>query len=138
MIRVMIAGSFDAVRHGLKGILEQQPDIRVSDEARSVQEVFKKCDQRNCDVLILDFDMQRQGSLEILKKLAPQCPTVPIVVMSIHSEEQVAHRVLTAGAKRFLAKDSISETVVQAVRKTFEEERFDSQALARRIEPLDA
>lgn len=135
MIKVMIAGPFDAVRHGLKGILEQEPDIRVTDEACSVQEVSEKCTQRNCDVLILDFDMQRQGAVELLKKLAEQCPTVPIIAMSIHSEEEFAHRVLTAGAKGFLAKDSISETVVQAVRKACGGERLVSATPARRIDP---
>jgi DNA-binding NarL/FixJ family response regulator len=133
MIRVMIAGPYHAVRHGLKEILEQESDIRVTDEAISGKEVFERFYQRNCDVLILDFDMQRRGGIEMLKKLAAQCPTVPIIVMSIHSEEQFASRVLNAGAKGYLAKDSISETVVQAVRKAYEGGRLVGAALAQKL-----
>ena len=129
MIKVMTAGPYHVVRHGLKEILEQESDIRVTDEACSVKEVFERFYPGNCDVLILDFDMQRRGGIEMLKKLAEQCPTVPIIVMSIHSEEQFAHRLLNAGAKGYLSKGSISETVVQAVRKAFEGERLVSTSL---------
>jgi two-component system invasion response regulator UvrY len=133
MIKVMMAGPYHAVRHGLKEILEQESDIRVTDEACSVKEVFERFCPGGCDVLILDFDMLRRRSIEKLKKLAEQCTTVPIIVMSIHSEEQFADRILGAGAKGFLAKDSISETVVQAVRKACERERLVGATLAQKL-----
>ena len=133
MIRVMIAGPFQAVRHGLKEILEQESDIRVTDEACSVKEVFERFYPRHCDVLIFDFDMQRRGGIEMLKKLAEQCATAPIIVMSIQTEEQFANRILGAGAKGYLAKGSISDTVVQAVRKALEGERLVSASLTQKL-----
>ena len=131
----MIAGPYYAVRRGLKEILEQESDIRVTDEACSVNEVFERFFQRNFDVLILDFDMQRRGGIAVLKRLIEQCPTVPIIVMSIHSEEQFANRLLNAGAKGYLAKGSISETVVQAIRKALRAEKLVSASLTQKPSP---
>ena len=131
----MIAGPYNAVRHGLKEILEQESDIRVTDEAGSVKEVFERFYPGNCDVLIFDFDMQRRGGIEKLKKLAEQSATVPIIVMSIQSEEQFADRILAAGAKEYLAKDSVSETVVHAVRKACGGERLVRATLAQELPP---
>ncbi len=117
MIKVLIAERNPSVLRGLKQILEGESDIKVTGEARSVQEVFEKLNLETCDVLVLDFDMQRRGGLEMLKKLRKESPALPIVVMSIHSEEQFASRVLDAGAKEYLTKDTLSEEVVKAVRK---------------------
>ena len=131
----MIAGPYHAVSHGLKEILEQESDIRVTDEACSVKQVFERFYPGNCDVLILDFDMQRRGGIDMLKKLAGQCSAVPIIVMSIQSEEQFANRILAAGAKGYLVKGSIAETVVQAVKKACEGRHLVGATLAQKHQP---
>ncbi len=133
MINVMIAGTHQAVRHGLKEILEQESDICVSGEAASVKGVLEKFSQRTCDVLIFDFDMLRRGGVETLKQLAAQSEKVPIIVMGIQSEEPFASRILAAGAKAYLAKSSISETVVGAVRQVWEGQRHDSSLVVEKV-----
>jgi DNA-binding NarL/FixJ family response regulator len=135
MIKVLIADTHQAVRRGLKQILEGESDIKVTNEARSLQDILESSNERNCDVLVLDFDMPKRGGLEMLQKLKELRPSLPIVVMSIHSEEQFASRVLNAGAKGYLTKDTLSEEVVKAVRKAFAGEPSVRASLVRTFPP---
>jgi len=129
MISVMIAGPYEVVRHGLKEILEQESDIRVTREACSVKELLDGVPPRDCDVLIFDFDMQRRGGIDVLRELAAQDTAMPIIAISIQSEEEFGGRVLRAGAKAYLTKGSISETLVRAVRKACATEPLVGAAL---------
>lgn len=124
MIRVMIAGTFESVRSGLREILEQEPDIRVTGEAHSAKEVIERWSPGISDVLILDFDMQREGGIDLLRNLAQRYPELPIIVMSINSEEPFTRRVLDGGAKWFLPKGTLSECAVQAVRRVYRGEHL--------------
>lgn len=117
MIRVVIADDHDVIREGVKRILEDTPDIRVTAEARDGQELLAKIRQKTFDVVVMDLTMPGRGGLDALKDLRSERPKLPVLVLSMHDERQYAVRVLRAGAAGYLTKAHVSEHLVDAVRK---------------------
>jgi DNA-binding NarL/FixJ family response regulator len=129
----LIVDDHDVVRQGLKSILaEAHPGARLS-EARNAMEVFNHLREHECDLVILDIHIPGTSGLEILKDLKQEHPGVPVLMLSAHSEDQYAMRVLKAGASGFLSKGSASEELVQAVRKVLGGGKYISPALAEKL-----
>jgi two-component system invasion response regulator UvrY len=120
MIRVLITDDHPVIRRGLKRILEAEPDMKGVDEAQNAQEALDLASKRRYDVLLLDVDMPGASGLDALKELRVQQPKLPVLVLSIHSEEQYAARVLEAGAAGYLMKETAPEELVKAVRRAYE------------------
>jgi two-component system, NarL family, invasion response regulator UvrY len=119
MIRILIADDHAIVRKGLRQILAETPDIIVAGEAHNGQEVLSKVRTGNWDVVVLDITMPGTSGLEILKEMKNEHPKLPVLVLSIHSEDQYAVRVLKAGASGYLTKESAPDELVKAIRKVF-------------------
>jgi DNA-binding NarL/FixJ family response regulator len=117
MIRLLIADDHAVVRKGLRQILEEAPDIEVGGEAASGHEVLDKVGTETWDGLILDITMPQGSGLEVLREIKQKRPGLPVLVLSMHSHEQYAARVLKAGAAGYLPKESAPEELVAAVRK---------------------
>jgi two-component system invasion response regulator UvrY len=117
MIEVLIADDYPVIRQGLKRILNAELDIRVADETQDTQEALDLASKKQYDVLLLDVDMPGRSGLDALKELRAQRPNLPVLVLSIHSEEQYAARVLKAGAARYLMKETAPEELVKAIRE---------------------
>ena len=124
MINVLIADDHPIVRQGLKRILEEQPDIKVTIEARDGQQTLDLVSKKHCDVVVLDLDMPGKSGLDVLKVLKESRPKLPVLILSVHSEDQFALRVLKAGASGYLTKESAPETLVKAVRRASEGKRY--------------
>jgi two-component system invasion response regulator UvrY len=120
MIRVLIADDHPTIRLGLKRILEAEPDMMGVEEAQNAQEALDLASKRQYDVLLLDVDMPGRSGLDALRDLRTQQPKLPVLVLSIHSEDQYAARVLKAGAAGYLMKETAPEELVKAVRRAYE------------------
>jgi two-component system invasion response regulator UvrY len=118
MIKVLIADDHPLIRQGLKRILDTEPEMRGADEAQNTQEVLDLASKNQYDVLLLDIDMPGRSGLDALKELRAHQPKLPVLVLSIHSEEQYASRVLKAGAAGYLMKETAPEELVKAIRQT--------------------
>jgi DNA-binding NarL/FixJ family response regulator len=117
MIRILIADDHVVVRKGLRQILEEASDIVVGGEAGNGREVMEKIRAGGWDALVLDITMPGQTGLEVLKEVRQVAPRLPVLVLSMHSQEQYAARVLKAGASGYLPKESAPEELIKAVRK---------------------
>ena len=117
MIRVLIADDHAVVRQGLKQILGDAPEMVVAGEATNGQEVLDKVRAEAWDVVVLDISMPDRSGLDILKELQSERPKLPVLVLSMYSEDQFAVRVLKAGARGYLTKDSAPDELVKAIRK---------------------
>jgi DNA-binding NarL/FixJ family response regulator len=117
MLKLLIADDHSVVRRGLKQILEETPDIEVGDEAANGREVLEKVRARLWDALVLDITMPGRSGLDILREVKVHCPRLPVLILSMHSQEQYAARVLKAGAAGYLPKESAPEELVKAIRK---------------------
>jgi len=133
MIKVLIADDHAVVRQGLKRILQDTHQMMVAGEAVNGQEVLKKVRAEAWDVVILDISMPGHSGLDILKELEHERPKLPVLVLSMHSEDQFAMRVLRAGASGYLTKDSAPDELVKAVRKVARGGKYVSPLLAEKL-----
>ncbi|MFN7925000.1 MAG: response regulator transcription factor [Bryobacteraceae bacterium] len=130
MIRVLIADDHPIVRKGLVQILAEQGDLQIVGEARNVAEVMEHLSRSVPDVLMLDVNMPGRSGLDAIRDIKQLCPRLPILVLSIHPEDQLAVRTLAAGASGYLNKESAPDLLVAALRKLHSGGKWVSPALA--------
>jgi DNA-binding NarL/FixJ family response regulator len=133
MIKILIADDHPMFREGLKHILAEYPDLVVTDEANNGQEVLDKIWKNNYDMVLLDITMPGMTGLEALKQLKNDKPKLPVLILSMHPEEQYAIRVLRAGASGYLTKESAPDELITAIRKISQGRKYITPSLAERL-----
>jgi two-component system invasion response regulator UvrY len=133
MIRILIADDHPVVRQGLKQVLADEPDMEVVGEAANANEVLEKTRSEPCDIVLLDITMPGRGGLEVLKDLKRERAKLPVLVLSMHPEDQFGVRVLKAGAAGYLTKESAPEELVKAIRKVCSGGKYVSPLLAEQL-----
>lgn len=133
MIKVLIADDHPIVRQGLKQTIDHEPDMEVRGEAQTAQEVLSLVHQEPWDVVVLDISMPGRGGLEVIKELKRDNPSLPVLVLSMHPEDQYAVRVLKAGAAGYLTKETAPEALVHAIRKVVRGGKYVSPTLAEQL-----
>jgi DNA-binding NarL/FixJ family response regulator len=121
------------IHQGLKRILDDEFEGATFGEARHSQEALDLVSRERWDLVILDVDLPGRGGLDVLKQVRAEHPKLPVLMFSMHSEEQFAVRALKAGASGYVAKDSASERLVEAIRKAIRGGRYVSAALAEKL-----
>jgi DNA-binding NarL/FixJ family response regulator len=136
--RILIGEDHPLVRVGVRKILEQAFDCIMIGEAASGPEVLAAADRAHWDLLILDLGLPERSGLDILPELKERHRTLPILVLTMHTEEQMGLRLLRAGVAGYLTKDGDSEELVEAVRRVLAGGKYISLRLAERVaEQLD-
>jgi len=133
MIKILIADDHAVVREGLKQIISETPDMRVTDEADNGQEVLNKVSEQNYDVVLLDITMPGRSGLDVLKQIKSKKPKLPVLMLSVHPEEQYAIRTLKAGASGYLTKGSATDELIAAIRKISAGKKYVSSSLAEKL-----
>ena len=133
MIKILIADDHPVVRRGLKQIVAEEPNMVVAGEAQNAKEVLELIRKQDWDVVMLDITMPDRSGLEVLKQLKKEYPKLPVLVLSVHSEEQYAVRVLKSGAAGYMTKESAPEELVRAIRKVVAGGKYVSSSLAERL-----
>ena len=130
-MRILIADDHAVVRHGLRQILADEFKSAEFGEARNGQEALNRVwGKERWDAVILDITMPGRGGLEILKEIKKSKPKLPVLVLSMHPEDQFAVRVLKAGASGYMTKESATEELVGAIKKILAGGRHISPSLA--------
>jgi two-component system invasion response regulator UvrY len=117
IIEVIIADDHAIVREGLKQILADTKDIIVKGEADCGLATIKMCREHAFHVLLLDISLPDKSGIEILKQIKKEHPTIAVVMLSMHPEDQYAIRSLKAGASGYLNKQSAPKELVSAIRQ---------------------
>lgn len=133
MIKLLIADDHAIFREGLKHILTECPGVDVAAEAKNGQEVLEKIRSNKYDIVLLDISMPGMSGLEVLKQLKIEKPKLPVLVLSMHPEEQYAIRALRAGASGYLTKESAPDELITAVRKISQGRKYITSSLAERL-----
>lgn len=133
MMKILIADDHAIVRKGLVQILADSPDAILVDEASDGREALAKVAGGDFDLVLLDISMPGRGGLEVLKELKSRSPRLPVLILSMHPEEQYAVRAMRSGASGYLAKGSASDELVNAIRKVLSGGRYISSFLTEKL-----
>jgi len=130
MIKILIADDHTIVREGLKQIISDVSGMEVTDEATNGNEALSKIRAGGFDIVLLDISMPGKSGLETLKEIRMEDQTLPVLILTMHPEEQYAVRVLKAGASGYLTKESAPEELIRAIRKVTNGGKYISPSLA--------
>jgi DNA-binding NarL/FixJ family response regulator len=133
MLKVLIADDHAIVRRGLIEILWRELENPVCGEAEDAQQVLAQVESRNWDLVILDVSMPGRSGIDVLIDLKRTRPKLPVLVLSMHPEDQYGKRVLKAGASGYMNKNSAPEELIKAIRKVLAGGRYVSAALAEKL-----
>jgi two-component system, NarL family, invasion response regulator UvrY len=137
--RVVIADDHPIVRQGLRQIIADAGDVVVAAEATTGSELLALLPGVRCDIVLLDLSMPGSDGLDVLKTLRRDWPQTPVLVLTMHSEDQFAVRSLKAGASGYLTKDSAPSELMGAIRRIVAGGRYITPSIADRlVEQLDA
>jgi len=130
MIKILLADDHSIVRSGLRRIIEDAGDMEVVAEAADGREAIQQVHQIRPDVTVIDISMPGLDGLEVINQLRHHYPKLPILILTMHEEEQYVVRSIAAGANGYITKRSAPEQLVKAIRKVFEGGRFLSDTAA--------
>lgn len=130
MIKVLIGDDHSIVRQGLRQILSDGKGRYSCGEAENGQMVLDMINKEPWDVVILDISMPGLSGLDILKEIKKVKPRLPVLVLTMHSEDQFALRSIKAGASGYLTKDSAPEELIKAINKLMDGGKYVNQQLA--------
>jgi two-component system, NarL family, invasion response regulator UvrY len=133
MIRVLIADDHPVVRQGLKQILLKTSNLMVTGEAADGHEALQKAQSEPWDVMVLDINMPGRSGFDILKELNRDQSKLPVLVLSMHSEDDFAMHILKAGASGYLTKESAPTELVNAILKIVNGGKYISPTLAEKL-----
>lgn len=135
-MRILIADDHAVVRQGLKQILADAFKRASFGEAANSQQALERVWKEAWDIVILDLTMPGRSGLEVLKEIKSAHPKLPVLILSMHPEDQFAVRLLKAGASGYMTKESAPEELVGAVKKAIAGGRYVSAGLAEKMASL--
>ncbi len=133
MTNILIADDHSVVRRGIKQILTDEPDMRVTGEASNSEELLKMLGSNSWDLLILDITMPGKSGLDALIDIKQLTPELKILILSMHPEEEIALRALKSGADGYLNKESVPGELIRAIKKVLSGGKYISSTLAEAI-----
>jgi two-component system, NarL family, invasion response regulator UvrY len=133
MIRILIADDHIVVRRGLKMILSEGFPGSTIEDVGDAEDLVKQVIKADWDVVISDLNMPGRSGLDALVQIKQIKPSLPVLILSIHSEEQYAIRVLKAGASGYLSKDTAPDELVSAVQKVLLGKKYITAAVAEKL-----
>jgi DNA-binding NarL/FixJ family response regulator len=133
MAKVLVVDDHAVVRAGLTQILADARDEFVVGEASTGDEALQRLQGGHWDLVVLDISLPDRSGLDVLKQIKSLYPDLPVLVLTMHAEQQYAVRVLRAGASGFLTKQSAPEELMTAIRRIARGAKYLNPALAEKI-----
>jgi len=133
MIRVLVSDDHALLRAGAKEIVLRGFQDAVCGEAANGEQVLAQVEAQKWDLVILDVSMPGRSGVEILGELKRLHPKLPVLVLSMHPEDQYGKRMLRAGASGYMNKDVAPDELINAIRKVLAGGRYVSPTLAEKL-----
>ncbi len=133
MLRILIADDHSVVRKGLRQILLDEFPTAEIDEVSDAEGLIKKVMAGKWDVVVSDLSMPGRSGLDALQQIKITHPQLPVLILSIHPEEQYALRALKSGASGYLSKDTAPDELVKAIQKVLLGKKYISQSIAEKL-----
>ncbi|MFB3923279.1 MAG: response regulator [Terriglobia bacterium] len=129
-VRILLADDHEVVRHGLRRLLEAEPGWEICGEAATGREAVEKTRQEKPDVVVLDFSMPGLNGAEAARQILKGLPRTEILVLTMHSSEEMVHEILAAGARGCVSKSDASRDLVSGIRAVVEHKSFLSPGVS--------
>ena len=133
MKRILIVDDHEVVRDGVKRIFDAQPGTAAFGEASNAPEALKLVREAEWDVVVLDLSLGSRSGLDLLRELKQERPRLPVLILSMHSEEPYARRAFKAGAAGYITKDSPRDELGKAINIVIDGRKYVSPALAEKL-----
>lgn len=138
MLRILIGDDHALIREGLRNVLAREPDMQVTGEAGDRQSLIALAESTPADVVVMDINMPGGSAAEALQRIRKQRPELPVLILSMLPEEQVALGFMRMGAAGYVSKDAAAAELVRAIRTALDGKPYMSAALAKRIASREA
>ncbi len=132
-MRILIADDHALIRKGLRHILLEEFPSAFIDESPDAEDIIKKTLSGDWDVIICDLSMPGRSGLDVVQYVKQNFPKIPVLILSIHPEEQYAIRAIKTGAAGYLSKDAAPEELVKAVRRVLLGRKYVSSSIAEKL-----
>jgi RNA polymerase sigma factor (sigma-70 family) len=130
MIKILIVDDHPIILQGLERVISITSGMIIADKAENGEEAIQKIKEKEFDIVLLDISMPGENGLQVLKKIKEIEPELGVIILSIHSEEQYAVNALRSGASAYIHKMSDPNTLLTAVKKVANGEKFISPVVA--------
>ncbi|MEK7264363.1 MAG: response regulator transcription factor [Bacteroidota bacterium] len=133
MIKILLADDHAVVRQGLKQMLMETYPHAIFAEASNAAEVMALVHKQRWDIAILDISMPGRNGLDVLKEIKDLYPKLPVLILSMHPEDQFAVRVIKAGAAGYMMKDTATEELITAIKKILAGGKYIRSSVAEKL-----
>ncbi len=130
-LRILLADDHIVMRSGLRALLERQPNLEVVGESENGRETVELAASLRPDVVVMDVGMPVLNGIEATQAIVTQCPTIAVVILSMHADESYVMRALKAGARGYLLKDSAAADLIGAIQAISQGKSFFSPKVSR-------
>lgn len=130
---VLIVDDHPVLRRGLAALIAAEPDLTVSGEAATIETALEAIEAARPDLVIVDLALGDRDGLELIKEVKTRHPGLPTLVLSMHDESVYAERSLRAGARGYVTKQQLDNTVLIAIRHVLDGEIYMSEQLTTRL-----
>ena len=130
-LRILLADDHIVMRTGLRALLERQPNLEVVGESENGRETIALAASLRPDVVVMDVGMPVLNGIEATQTIVTQCPTIAVVILSMHADESYVMRALKAGARGYLLKDSGAADLIGAIQAVSQNKSFFSPKVRR-------
>ena len=133
MVKILIADDHPVIRKGVLAVLTNEIQGVLCGEASTGQEALREVEHRDWDLVIMDIAMPGRNGLDTLKEIKHTRPNLPVLMLSIHPEEQYGARALMAGASGYVSKESAPDDLARAIRQVLDGRLYVSPAMAENL-----
>ena len=130
-LRILLADDHIVMRSGLRALLDRQPNLEVVGESENGRETIALAASLKPDVVVMDVGMPILNGIEATQTIVTQCPTIAVVILSMHADESYVMRALKAGARGYLLKDSAAADLIGAIQAISQGKSFFSPKVSR-------
>jgi len=130
-LRILLADDHIVMRTGLRALLERQPNLEVVGESENGRETVTLAGTLRPDVVVMDVGMPILNGIDATQTIVAECPTIAVIILSMHADESYVMRALKAGARGYLLKDSAASDLIGAIQAVSQGKSFFSAKVSR-------
>lgn len=133
MISILVVDDHALIRKGLKQLLDDTEDIRVTGEAETGLQALQMAHDNRYDLILLDIALPDKNGIDVLKQLKQEQPDIKVIVLSMYPEDQYGVRSLKAGASGYLNKQSAPDQLIGAIQQVISGKKYIGEIMAEQL-----